>query len=343
METVKHCFVIGPMNEKHMPFLNWLAQEIIRPILEPHGFTVSTPDIPETGNIMYHVIRSCDRAQLVVADITGNNPNVLYELAVLDAMGRPCIPVKIKMGASQEEKQEDRMPFDRAQYRFVVIDRNKPNEAAQLLKKLIEDVLKKHEAGDMFDNPLTDYFGVPLSSFSSAYGLARGYYHNLVMPVVEGLYHEKKFDGLPSLADEKRRRRQLHLQCVIPAVLDNARRSSLDYLVREGLISPVQMEAGGRKVFLYAWPEAEPIAALVDIPTTLYALRQVVEARLGPNKFVDPDSPEYKMLEADEISQFRRHLQGFINSGDTDTEAMAKRIVQIVDWGVTPLKDINIW
>ena len=96
-------------------------------------------------------------------------------------------------------------------------------------------------------------------------------------------------------------------------------------------------------MFLYAWPEAEPIAALVDIPTTLYALRQVVEARLGPNKFVDPDSPEYKMLEADEISQFRRHLQGFINSGDTDTEAMAKRIVQIVDWGVTPLKDINIW
>ena len=177
----KKCFVIGPMNDQHMPILDWLAHEIVEQIVKPHHFVVETPNIPQTGNIMHHIIKACDRAQLVVADTTGNNPNVLYEMAVLDAMGRSCVPVKI----AGLETREEGMPFDRAQYRYFTIHRDKPEDAIRHLTPVIEDLLKAQESGDFVSNPLTDYFNVPLSSFSSAYGAARGYYQNLILPAVQ--------------------------------------------------------------------------------------------------------------------------------------------------------------
>lgn len=337
MAGAKRCFVIGPMNARHMPILAWLATEVLGPILEPKGFTVNTPDIAEIGNIMHHIIRDSDRAQLVVADTTGNNPNVLYEMAVLDAMGRPCIPVKV---VGIEEEHKDLMPFDRAQYRFFTIDQNEPDKAREKMRKVIENVLKKYEAGDMFANPLTDYFGVPLSSFSSAYGLARGYYNNLLRPVVDGILNGKILDGPPGLAEAKR----LHIDCVIPASLEDATRRAVGDLVEEGWIVPVLMEAPGRKIHLYAWSEAGPSAthapALVDIPTTVYSLFQTVEARLGPNRNLDMDSPDYQELQADEILQFRRYLQGIISKEKTNIGRDVRRRIKVVAWADTPLRDV---
>jgi hypothetical protein len=88
----KRCFVIGPMSGPHRRTLKWLALDVVKPVL-PADFEVATPESSEIGNIMTHVIKSCDRAHIVIANTTGNNPNVLYEIAVLDAMGRACIPV----------------------------------------------------------------------------------------------------------------------------------------------------------------------------------------------------------------------------------------------------------
>ena len=49
--TAKLCFVIGPMNENHMPKLRFLAREVLAPILAP-VYVVKTPDEFGTGNIM---------------------------------------------------------------------------------------------------------------------------------------------------------------------------------------------------------------------------------------------------------------------------------------------------
>jgi len=152
------------MGPNFMRDLTWLANEVVKPILEniePGGFTVSTPSFPKIGNVMYQVIQACDRAPLVVANLTGNNPNVLYEMAVLDAMGRACIPVKIGDDADVEK---DKVPFDRAAYRAFVIPRE-TNGAIAALTGAIEEILTSHTKGIPFQNPLTDYFGVPLSAF----------------------------------------------------------------------------------------------------------------------------------------------------------------------------------
>jgi hypothetical protein len=195
------CFVIGPMSGGQMEILNWLANEVLKPLL-PVGFTVQTPNLNEPGNIMRQVIRCCDRATLVVANMTGNNPNMLYEIAALDAMGRACIPVVIidqdstgtasssPGGAENSGKIEDpRISFDRAAYRWFAIYRapDKRAETDRVLRETIANVLATHEAGGTSDNPLTDFYTMPLMTFSSAHGLARGYFLNMVQPAVRAI------------------------------------------------------------------------------------------------------------------------------------------------------------
>jgi Prokaryotic STING domain len=339
MSTMNTCFVIGPMNDLHMPTLKWLAQEVLAPVLDPHQLKVETPDSFLVGNIMDQVIKSCDRAPLVVADTTGNNPNVLYEMAILDAMGRACIPIKIRgtaeaardldIATGQSAAQpKDSMPFDRAAYRYFEIDRNNTPEAQEKMKQVVAGALQIRQKGDLFENPVTNFFGVPLSSFSSAYALARGYYYNLLKPAVQGITDGRILDR--TVPDSELA--TLKLDCVIPDELEKASRRSVEELLRQKKIEPIIIKAAGREIRLYAWAATagEPLR-LVDIPTTMIALTETVHGRLGKAsaKNVQPDSSEYKELQEDEVSQFERYLGGFLTA---ETDAWDLKRVNIIRW-----------
>jgi hypothetical protein len=159
-----------------MDTLRWLAEEVVQKLLP--DWEVATPDSSEIGNVMKHVIKSCDREQLVIENTNGNNLNVLYEMALLDALGRARIPVKI-IGSQENDAGSDEaglMPFDLAAYRFFEIHKapERRAETDNTMRAAINAALKIRERGDIYSNPITDFFGVPLSSLSPAYGLARG-------------------------------------------------------------------------------------------------------------------------------------------------------------------------
>lgn len=61
-------------------------------------------------------------------------------------MGRACIPIKFK-----DEKVEA-MAFDRAQYRYFVLEQDKSKAQAKL-KAVIEQVRVQRDAGELFGNP----------------------------------------------------------------------------------------------------------------------------------------------------------------------------------------------
>jgi hypothetical protein len=313
----KRCFVIGPMSGENRATLKWLAYDVIKPLL-PDEFEVETPDVQLIGNIMTHVIKACDRAHLVIANTTGNNPNVLYEIAVLDAMGRACIPVKI---AEDEKAKKDLMPFDRAAYRYFTISKSpsKRAETDDLLRKAITEALAIREVGDMYQNPLTDFFGVPLSSFSSAYALARGYYFNLLKPAVTGIL---KGQVTGTAFDAKAFSKKV-VEVIIPPTLDEASRTNVDTLVNEkGLLKVVTVEAPGRKILLYEWTQqTAPNFRWADIPTAMALLRETVLMRRGRDANPSPSDPDYKEIERDEIDQFERALHGFIER-DLDSGAL---------------------
>lgn len=69
----------------------------IRPAVEEQGFTCKrADDFMHTRDIMDVVRENIRKAGLIIADMTGNNPNVFYELGFAHALGKPVILITQK-------------------------------------------------------------------------------------------------------------------------------------------------------------------------------------------------------------------------------------------------------
>ena len=82
------------------------------------------------GKIISDVFSTIAQSRLVVCDLTGRNPNVLYETGLAHALGRDVILL------TQSEKD---VPFDLRQIRFIRYLRN--NEGLELLSSDLEQSL----------------------------------------------------------------------------------------------------------------------------------------------------------------------------------------------------------
>jgi hypothetical protein len=340
------------MNNDHMPKLRALAADIIKPIL-PAGYLVRTPDQGGAGNIMNQVMAACDSATLVIADMTGNNPNVLYEVGVLDSLGRLCIPVKPKQEADEETERaqagKDPMVFDRAAYRYWVIDWDQPADARTILKEALDESFKARRAGKPLENPVTNYYRAPLVEVSPAFGIALGYCENFVKNSIRNLsepfgdryrpvlFGESKEEKEMTLLPEPLRK-DLKLHIVIPDRLNYADHGSIaTYLVRKGLIKHAVIKSDfsvdARSMTLYMWPDR---SALVDIPTAMNVMRKSIKRRLGGRETVDDRSDEWRHLESEEIARFKEQLDLYIH--DPDQYVNIREYTRVKLWKETPLK-----
>ena len=102
----KKCFVIGPIGEERLPEradADWLLQGIVKPALEndPFNYHVQRADeIAEPGSITDQIIGAVFEAEIVVADLTGANPNAFYELAIRHIGTEGCHPYGQERSAS---------------------------------------------------------------------------------------------------------------------------------------------------------------------------------------------------------------------------------------------------
>src|SRR4029077_4166673 len=84
----KTCFVVGPIGDAGSPtrgHADWLLDEIIQPVFAEHfkDFEVIRSDkIAQPGMIDSEVINHLLDADLVIADLTFQNPNVFYEMGI---------------------------------------------------------------------------------------------------------------------------------------------------------------------------------------------------------------------------------------------------------------------
>jgi len=113
----KTCFVICPIGDEGTDIRkrsNQVLNYILTPPLKERGFEpVRADKISEPGIISDQVINHLVEDRLVIADLTGHNPNVFYELAVRHAAHLPVIHL-IQVGES--------IPFDVAPMRTILLD-----------------------------------------------------------------------------------------------------------------------------------------------------------------------------------------------------------------------------
>jgi tetratricopeptide (TPR) repeat protein len=100
-----HVFVAMPYGIKQGVNFNEVYRQLIKPALEAVGFSVFRADEEQrAGSISTDMFQELLLADLVVADLSIDNPNVWYELGVRHALRA--------RGVIQIQSQRERMPFD---------------------------------------------------------------------------------------------------------------------------------------------------------------------------------------------------------------------------------------
>jgi len=70
-------------------------KNLIRPALTKLGYSVPAriDQLEPVGSITDAIISQLERADLVVADLAGLNPNVMFEMGIREAWAKPLIPI----------------------------------------------------------------------------------------------------------------------------------------------------------------------------------------------------------------------------------------------------------
>jgi len=123
-----HCFYLCPFIE---PF-NTIYKDHITKSLKLAGFTVNRADeIFGTQPIIEDIWEEINSASIIIADVTGKNPNVMYEIGLAHTVGKPVIIVSQSI---------DDVPFDLRHYRCIIYEYTP--RGCQYLEDSISNTLK---------------------------------------------------------------------------------------------------------------------------------------------------------------------------------------------------------
>jgi len=135
-EDMKKCFVVCPVGEENSETrcnADKIFKYIITPVCEACEFyPVRADQLNDANSITQTIIESLDNADLVIADISGHNPNVFYEMGYRARTKKPLIHLK---------KRGETLPFDITAIRtleYDLTDLDSVEEIKERLKRTIE-------------------------------------------------------------------------------------------------------------------------------------------------------------------------------------------------------------
>lgn len=137
-------FVLMPYEQE----FDEIYSEIIVPALEEAGFEVRRADsISHQRSISEDIVKGIHDCDLIVADLTGQNANVFYELGMTHGLNKPAI-------LTTQDVEE--APFDLKPYRMIPYGTS-PLQARLFREKLIEMASQALTGALSFGNPVSDF------------------------------------------------------------------------------------------------------------------------------------------------------------------------------------------
>jgi nucleoside 2-deoxyribosyltransferase len=132
-------YVLMPFRDEYEP-----VYETLKDAARISGMTCTRSDKnPKIGNIIHNIIRGIYESDVVIADITGNNPNVFYELGVANALSKPCPMIRCRSA--------DPFPFDVTSYTILQYENSTVG-----LKNLKEKLVSLLQTEEDIAHPVND-------------------------------------------------------------------------------------------------------------------------------------------------------------------------------------------
>ncbi len=136
------CFVISPIGDQGSDIRlrsDALYDLIIEPALEKYSFTITRADKNSVSSITSEIIQQVQNSGLCIIDITGHNPNVMYECGRRHETAKPYIMI-----AQEGEK----LPFDINTTRTVFYNLSDAREIRNTVK-VLQQIIEKHLEGGL--------------------------------------------------------------------------------------------------------------------------------------------------------------------------------------------------
>ena len=141
-----------------MPFgdeFESVYEDLIFPALSEAGFITTRADQFNTQqSVMQDIIQSIGRSALIIADLTGGNPNVYYELGIAHGLRRQVILMT---------QEIESLPFDLRSYRVIEYSLHL-RDARRASARLRELAAGVRDGTALFGNPVSDFLDPKLFS-----------------------------------------------------------------------------------------------------------------------------------------------------------------------------------
>lgn len=147
--TPKRCFLISPIGDPDSQIrhrADKILRHIVRPVCAELGFEVVRADeMNHTSLISRRVMEEILTSDLVIADLTGSNPNVYYELAVRHYTGKPVV---------QLLESSEKLPFDVSDLNTIRFDHTDLDSVHEAKERLAQFILSTDDASKCY-NPVS--------------------------------------------------------------------------------------------------------------------------------------------------------------------------------------------
>jgi hypothetical protein len=146
MMNKKVCFVLMPFAEKYRE----VYEQVYKPACDHQGLKCWRVDeISRPGSITQDIVEGIIDADIIIADLTTQNPNVFYELGISHSIGNKTI---------MTSQSIDYVPFDISNYRVIIYEQSIAGSKI-LEKRIIKAIDELLVVLDRTNNPVQSALG----------------------------------------------------------------------------------------------------------------------------------------------------------------------------------------